>query len=175
MVKDIILVASLILSVSLGCCQVHPASMADNNRSVMISDGMGKEVEVPLCPDRIVCVNSAAAELICALGCSDRIVAVTSACTMPPVLLEKEVLGRSALSLEAEPIIALKPDLVVEGVPPLKEDVRQQLDEAGIPVLQYWALHVDRILQMIDDFGVQGHCHISAVFVRNHDPLIVLR
>lgn len=38
-------------------------------------------------------------------------------------------------------------------MPPLKEDVRQQLDEAGIPVLQYWALHVDRILPMIDDFG----------------------
>jgi len=56
-------------------------------------------------------------------------------------------------------------------VPPLKEDVRQQLDEAGIPVLQYRALHVDRILPMIDDFGVQGHSHIPAVFVRNRKLL----
>ncbi|MFZ3113615.1 hypothetical protein [Methanothrix sp.] len=56
-------------------------------------------------------------------------------------------------------------------MPPLKEDVRQQLDEAGIPVLQYWALHVDRILPMIDDFGVQGHGHIPAVFVRNRKLL----
>ncbi|OPY55092.1 MAG: Cobalamin-binding protein precursor [Methanosaeta sp. PtaU1.Bin112] len=70
------------------------------------------------------------------------------------MLQDKEILGRSALSLEAEPIISLKPDLVIEGVPPLKEDVRDHIEQAGIPVLQYWALHVDRTLPMIDDLGL---------------------
>jgi len=154
LVKITILAASLILLISFGSCQADEPTATKNDQSIMITDGMGREVEVPLNPDRIVCVNAAAAEVIYVLDSPDRIVAVTSACTMPPTMLEKEVLGRSALSLEAEPIIALKPDLVIEGVPPLKEDVRKQLEEAGIPVLQYWALHADKILPMIDDFGV---------------------
>ena len=153
MVRVASLAASLMLLISLGICQTDDPNATKNDQSVMITDGMGREVEVPLHPDRIVCVNAAAAEVIYALDGADRIVAVTSACTMPPAMLEREVLGRSALSLEAEPIIALKPDLVIEGVPPLKEDVRKQLDEAGIPVLQYWALHADKILPMIEDFG----------------------
>lgn len=154
MVKGIIFAAWLLLSVSLGWCQADQAIGGDEHRSAVIVDGMNREVAVALNPHRIVCVNAAAAEVICALGSSDCIAAVTSACTMPPMLLDKEILGRSALSLEAEPIISLKPDLVIEGVPPLKEDVRDHIEQAGIPVLQYWALHVDRTLPMIDDLGL---------------------
>lgn len=147
--KIAVLAASVVLLIS----SLSWISDAAKNETMMVTDGMGRDLEVPSDPDRIVCVNAAAAEAICALGGADRIVAVTSACRMPPVLLDKEILGSSALTLEAEPIIALRPDLVIEGVPPLKDVVRRQLEEAGIPVLQYWALHVDRVLPMIDDLG----------------------
>ncbi len=51
--------------------------------------------------------------MIYALGESDRIIAVTEDCDMPPALLEKERIGKSGRNADLERIIELNPDLVI--------------------------------------------------------------
>jgi iron complex transport system substrate-binding protein len=111
-------------------------------------------VTVPLNPDSIVCLSPGAAEVIYALGESDRIIAVTDDCNMPPDLLEKESIGTSGRDADMERIIELNPDLVLAKTGTLfPQEDEQTLVDYGIPVLRYRTLHVDTLISMIGDLG----------------------
>jgi len=91
--------------------------------------------------------------VIYALDESNRIVGLTDDCNLPPVLQEKESVGKRSSSADVERILELNPDLViVSGLSP--DEIVNQIESAGVPVLKYWALHVDTLLPMVEDIGL---------------------
>lgn len=131
-----------------------PAFAEEKSISISITDEDGRNVTVPMNPSSIVCISPGAAEVIYALGESDRIIAITDDCDMPPALLEKERIGRSGRDVDLERIIELKPDLVIAKTGALfPEDDEQKLVDYGIPVLRYRLLHIDALIPMIKDLG----------------------
>lgn len=122
---------------------------------VTVIDEAGVEVDVPLCPERIVCLTPAVAEVICALGEFDRLVALSEDCTMPPALQEKESIGESGREADVERILELDPDLVIAKTGSLfPEEYEERLTNYGIPVLRYRVLHIDSLVPMIEDIGI---------------------
>ena len=125
------------------------------DRTVTVTDEEGNEVMVPSCPEKIVCLTPAAAEVIFALGESGRLVAVSEDCTMPPALSEKESVGQSGREADVERILELNPDLVIAKTGSLfPEEYEVQLKSYGIPVLRYRVLHIDTLVPMIEDLGL---------------------
>lgn len=129
-------------------------ALAGDEKMVTITDEEGRNVTVPLSPDSIVCLSPGAAEVIYALGESDRIIAVTDDCDMPPALLEKEHIGKSGRDADIERILEINPDLVIAKTGALfPEDMEKKLVDYGIPVLRYRLLHIDALIPMIKDLG----------------------
>jgi len=129
-------------------------ALADGEETITITDEDGRDVTVPLNPHSIVCLSPGAAEVIYALGESDRIIAVTNDCDMPPALLDKERVGKSGRDADLERIIELNPDMVIAKTGALfPEDMEQKLVGYGIPVLRYRLLHIDALIPMIEDMG----------------------
>jgi iron complex transport system substrate-binding protein len=130
-------------------------ALAAYNQSIVLEDEDGRNVTVPLNPERIVCLSPGAAEVLSALGAEDRIVAVTKDCSKPESLLEKEIVGDSGRHADIERILEIKPDLVIAKTGSLfpKED-EEKLTDCGIAVLRYRLLHIDALLPMIHDFGM---------------------
>jgi iron complex transport system substrate-binding protein len=127
----------------------------DLGQMVTITDEGDRAVSVPLSPEKIVCLTPAAAEVIYALDESDRLVALSEDCTMPPALMEKESIGESGREADIERILELDPDLVIAKTGSLfPEEYEEQLTGYGIPVLRYRVLHIDSLVPMIEDFGI---------------------
>jgi iron complex transport system substrate-binding protein len=123
-------------------------------QKISITDEDGRNVTVPINASSIMCLSPGAAEVIYALGESDRIIAVTDDCDMPPALLEKESIGTSSRDADLERIIELNPDLVIAKTGSLfPEEDEQKLVDYGIPVLRYRLLHIDALTPMIEDLG----------------------
>lgn len=129
-------------------------ALAEEETKITVTDEDGRNVTVPLDPNHIICLSPGAAEVIYALGESDRLIGVTDDCDMPPALLEKEHIGKSGRDADIERIIELHPDLVVAKTGALfPEDMEKKLVDYGIPVLRYRLLHIDALIPMIKDLG----------------------
>jgi len=127
---------------------------ADGSQSIVLVDEDGRNVTVPLNPERIVCLSPGAAEVLCALDAQDRIVAVTKDCNIPSTLQDKESVGESGREADIERILEIKPDLVIAKTGALfPKDDEKKLTDYGIPVLRYRVLHIDALLPMIKDLG----------------------
>ncbi|MFZ3148388.1 MAG: ABC transporter substrate-binding protein [Methanothrix sp.] len=129
-------------------------TFAEVEQMIKITDEDGRNVDVPRDPNSIICLSPGAAEVIYALGESDRMIAVTDDCDMPPSLLAKERLGKSGRDADIERIIELNPDLVIAKTGAFfPEEDEQKLMDYGIPVLRYRLLHIDALIPMIEDLG----------------------
>lgn len=129
-------------------------ALAEDEKSITIRDEDGRNVTLPINPGGIICLSPGAAEVIYALGGSDRVIAVTDDCDMPPSLLEKEHIGKSGRDADIERILELNPDIVIAKTGALfPEDDEKRLVEYGIPVLRYRLLHIDALIPMIEDMG----------------------
>ena len=129
-------------------------ALAEEEKLVTIMDEDGRNVTVPLSPESIICLSPGAAEVIYALGESDRIIAVTDDCDMPATLLEKEHIGKSGRDADIERILEINPDLLIAKTGALfPEDMEEKLVDYGIPVLRYRLLHIDSLIPMINDLG----------------------
>ena len=120
---------------------------------VTITDITGKNVEI-LCPvDKIVSISSGASEILYALGGEEKIIGRDSR-TMFPASLTKipEVAGTSHLP-NLELIIQCKPDVVVADSM-LKTEMREKLENAGIPVIVETSSDTKRLSVIIENFGM---------------------
>ena len=85
---------------------------------------------------RVVSHTASNTEIVCALGCADRLVGVDADSDFPPAVVQAlPQLGRD-LQLDVPGVLALKPDLVLTSLTvPGHETVVDQLRAAGCPVL----------------------------------------
>jgi iron complex transport system substrate-binding protein len=124
----------LILLLTIGCGQEKTKISQPEKKTIEITDSMGRNLTVPFNPQRIVSVNSDVSEVICALGSQDKIVGVADTSKFPPLLKEKTKVG-AAFTPNVEKILELKPDIVFGYGKFLKQEIAQQIESAGIPVV----------------------------------------
>lgn len=108
--------------------------LVQTQKYLLITDSLGRSIQVPYLPQRIISVNSDVSEVICALGESDKIIGVSNTTEFPLILKNKAKVGE-AFTPSTEKIVALKPDLVLGYSSFLKPEIITQIEQAGIPVV----------------------------------------
>jgi iron complex transport system substrate-binding protein len=91
--------------------------------NLLINDSTGTRVVLTSQPQRIICQNGDAAELLIALGAGDRIVGVVRTTEEDPVLMQHMPNARSVSDWQTpniEQILALKPDVILTYSTPMK-------------------------------------------------------
>ncbi|MDP3256197.1 ABC transporter substrate-binding protein [Bosea sp. (in: a-proteobacteria)] len=130
------------LACALSCTLAGPAAA----EPIRLTDAVGRNVEIARSPQRIVPIFASNAELVAALGLSERIVAVEAYTRFPPELARKpQVGGRLGFSVDA--IVAQKPDLLI--VTPARQAMHQLIDpmtRLGIPVIVLLARSVAEVM-----------------------------
>ena len=90
---------------------------------------------IPLPVTRIAALDNGVAEILCAMGVQNLIVARCDSCTMPPSLSNVTSVGENDYAPNVEALIALKPDVILaSSMLPYNPTAYQQLKSAGIPV-----------------------------------------
>jgi iron complex transport system substrate-binding protein len=117
------------------CGQGAPPPSRGETR--IFEDDLGRDVEVPLKPRRIVCTSPEITEILFAVGAGDRVVGVVRGCDWPPPARELPLVGDfSNVSLER--VVALRPDLIITTGHE-QERMLAQLERLDIPVVAFLA------------------------------------
>lgn len=130
-----VILVAVIICASYGAYSLSlPSEPGSQNGTVTVVDKTGVTVEVEGPIERIVNIAPGAVEIICALGCGDKLVGRDSYSTFPPSMLDVPVVAESSFSPNLELLIELEPDVVIadEG---LSEENRETIEDAGIPVI----------------------------------------
>lgn len=123
-------------------------------------DQLGRTVDLPKVPERIISVVPSITELLFDLGLGDKIVGRTKFCIHPQAALSKpKIGGTKTLNLKA--IRGLQPDLIIANK---EENTKDAIDSlsADFPCYVSDIQTVDDALQMIHDMGVICSCHEKA-------------
>ena len=176
-----ILVLCLIILPVLGCAEqigspANTSAITLKKEMVTIIDEAERHVDVPYQPERIVCLVPSVAEVICAFGESDKIVARSYECNFPPLLEDKTNVG-SARKPNIELLLKQEPDVVIARTGTLfKQELREKLEAAHIPVIQFRSLELDTVLAMIEQMelmlGKKDEARELAGFVENYTNLV---
>lgn len=139
MKKTVVVLTAIILVVivvvSYGVYRLYvPAENGSKKETVTVVDKTGVSVEVKVPVERIVNIAPGAVEIICALGCGDKIVGRDTYSTFPPSVEEIPIVGDSSFNPNLEKLLELQPDLVIadEG---LSAENRKKIEDAGVPVI----------------------------------------
>jgi iron complex transport system substrate-binding protein len=115
----------------------HAPSSSNNSEgtAITIVDPNGDTVKITKPVKTVVCLDAIATEVVCALGCENRIIGVDTSSTFPPSVTAIQNVGES-YSPSIEKIIELKPDLVFGGAPLnyFDNQTSSKIEAAGIPV-----------------------------------------
>jgi len=103
--------------------------------SVTVTDGAGNTITIALPVTKIAALDSGVAEILCAMGVGNMIVARCDSCTMPPSILNVTSVGQNDYAPNVEALIALKPDVIfASSMLPYNPTAYKQLKDAGIAV-----------------------------------------
>ncbi|MDT7943039.1 MAG: ABC transporter substrate-binding protein [Dehalococcoidia bacterium] len=99
---------------------------------VTITDSLGRQVNIPAPPQRIVSLSPRDTEILFALGLGPWVVAVDNLSDYPPEVEAKPRVGSAFTGLNVEAIAAQRPDLIIS--PPTRV-VPSSLEPLGVPIL----------------------------------------
>ena len=108
-----------------------------------LKDELGRTVEVPDHPHRVICLIPSVVDIVYSLGADTDIVAISDFTKYPKEALQKPSIGLP-LSPSIEAIVALRPDLVLGSGDLNVLESAGSLQRLGIPVF------------MVDPHGVEG-------------------
>jgi iron complex transport system substrate-binding protein len=98
-------------------------------------DGAGRNVTLTVPVERIVSINSGLTEMLCALGCQNRLVGRDKSSNMPPSVLNVPIVGDNSYLPNVELLLELRPDVIfADSMLPYNSVAMQQLEAAGIPI-----------------------------------------
>ncbi|HXQ98470.1 MAG TPA: cobalamin-binding protein [Candidatus Limnocylindrales bacterium] len=119
----------------------------------MVTDEVGRHVEIPQPVRRIVSLAPNVTEMIYALGAESRLVGDSDACDYPPDAQKKTKVG-GPFTPNLEQIVALKPDLVlIAANSGNRRETADALDLLHIPTYATNAFTIEDILKSIVDLG----------------------
>jgi ABC-type Fe3+-hydroxamate transport system substrate-binding protein len=116
-------------------------------------DQMGRSVEVPFPPKRIISLVPSQTELLNYLGLENEVIGLTKFCIYPTEWFKSKIRVGGTKQLKINEILALKPDLVIGNKEEnTKEDI-EQLEKNGISVWLSDINSSDEALEMIHQVG----------------------
>jgi iron complex transport system substrate-binding protein len=121
-------------------------------RGAVFTDVLGRQVALDQVPQRIVTLAPSLTEIVYFLGLGDRVVGVTEFSSYPPKAASKPKVG-SYVSLNAEKIISLSPDLVIGTADGNQPRVVDLLEKAGIPVFVVNPRNLREVIETVVDIG----------------------
>ena len=116
---------------------------------IRLTDALGRAVELPVAPQRVVTIFSSNTELVAALGLTDRIVGIDAFTRYPPEAATKPVVG-GRLGFSVDAVVAQSPDLVL--VTPARQAAHQLLapmERLGLPVIVLTSRNLGEVLSNI--------------------------
>lgn len=122
-------------------------------RAGVVTDHIGRRVEVPSRPLRIVSLAPSLTETLFALGAGNRVVGVTDYCDYPAEAKTKAKVG-GMINPNLERLVALKPDLTLlaKEVGNRKETL-ETLERLGVPAYVVETSRLEAIPKSIRDLG----------------------
>lgn len=157
--------------------QANPPTDAERGKYAVlppriVTDEVGRRVEIPQPVRRIVSLAPNVTEMIYALGADDRLVGDTDACDVPADAQKKPKVG-GPFTPNLEAVVALKPDIVVVAANSgNRKETADALDILHVPTYATNAATVEDILKSMVDLGEvlgaaeQGRTTAAALRVR---------
>ncbi|MGI6123832.1 MAG: ABC transporter substrate-binding protein [Acetivibrionales bacterium] len=109
-------------------------SQQNTNESLVVIDSRGTEVTFDKTPEKIVSLMPSNTEILFALDCGDKLIAVSDYCNYPQETSDIPKLP-SGEQLSIESIISLSPDVAIIGNMAAMADQVNQLEQAGVKVI----------------------------------------
>jgi len=137
------LLSALILS-----CIYFPDDLAART----VTDQLGRIVQVPDTPRRVVSLAPNITEIIFSIQREDLLVGVSRFSDFPEAAREIPKVG-SYIQLDLERIVSLRPDLCIAIKDGNPREVAMRLEELGIPVYAVNPQRLDSILETVSEIG----------------------
>ncbi|HEX8658834.1 MAG TPA: helical backbone metal receptor, partial [Hymenobacter sp.] len=90
-----------------------PLDLRESGVPLTLTDQMGRQVEVPFPPQRIISLVPSQTELLFDLGLAEKVVGVTKFCIHPAEARTKAVVIGGTKNFDFDKIASLKPDLII--------------------------------------------------------------
>lgn len=138
--------------VLLALCMPGNRAAADPAPRRTVTDPVGRTLQVPTDPQRVVALAPNITEIVYALQQQDRLKGVTRFSDYPPAARELPRVG-SYIYLDVEHIVALQPDLCIgikDGNPIA---VVEQLQAIGIPVFAVDPIDLESVMHSVQAIG----------------------
>ncbi len=178
--KTAALVAIIIIAIIVvGTYGVHifsaNSAAGSQKGTVSFMDSTGLNVEISTPVNRIVSLSNGLTEIICALGCTDKIVGRDETSTFPPAVADALVVGESSYNPSLEQLLGLKPDLVLsDGM--MSNDLRGKIEAAGVPVFIEDPNDPQRIKNFTQNMGIlldkQSKANEMVTFVEQYENIV---
>jgi iron complex transport system substrate-binding protein len=120
--------------------------------SISYTDGIGRSVNLPRHPMRIVSLAPSVTEVVYMLGADDRLMGVTTECDWPEAAKRKPKIG-SLLNPNYENILAARPDLIIASTAGNDRAAVYRLAELGLPVFVTAPRSVEGIMETTRQIG----------------------
>jgi iron complex transport system substrate-binding protein len=156
---------SIVLIFLLPVCLAETGHKDHNSRAggknvvemITYTDGIGRKVQLPKHPVRIISLAPDVTETLYLLGAQDRLIGDTTWCNWPEDAKKKPKIG-DLLNPNYEMILAAKPDLVIASTAGNEEGSVMKLSGMGIPVYVSAPRSVERIFQSVEAIGRITDC-----------------
>ena len=129
-----------------------PRGTANQGPSREITDDAGRRVSIPVKVDRVISLAPNLTEIVFAVGAGDRLVGRTSYCDYPPEAKKIPAVG-DTIHPNLEPIIALKPQVVLVSTASQLEVFTQQLKGQNIAVFVTDPHDLEGVFRSIEQIG----------------------
>lgn len=128
-------------------CLTAPAFAAN-----VLTDHLGRRVEIPEHPRRIISLAPSLTETLFALGVGDRVVGVTDYCDYPAEAQTRQKIG-GMINPNLERLAALHPDLVLITKEGNRRDTLDAVEHLKIPIFAIETARLEDISRMFRDVG----------------------
>ncbi|WP_135611824.1 iron ABC transporter substrate-binding protein [Methanococcoides sp. AM1] len=145
--SGILIILLVILScIGSGCVSSSGKSAVNNVEMQTITDGLGREVTVPVAPEKIICQGPGALRYICYLGAQDKVVGVEDIelrkdenrrpyAIANPQFQNMPLIGEYRGNTDPEKIVAVDPDVIFWTYVQSADDADELQAKTGIPVI----------------------------------------
>jgi len=172
--KPLILILLAASSCTSSAGRITPRDSTAPNR-VTCTDAIGRRVELPRRPVRIVSLAPSVTEVLYLVGAGDHVVGVTVHCDWPEEARRRPKIG-DLLNPNAELILAAEPDLVIASTAGNDRTAVLKLVDLGLPVFVTAPRNVETILETVGQIGrITGYeAQASELVARMRERLALL-
>ena len=163
MKKILSVLLTIALAITFSACGLQP----NTRGGIALTDSRGVEITLSRIPEKIVSLMPSNTEILFALGCGEKIIAVSDYCNFPEETSDIPKLPTGE-QLSIEQIIDLSPDAAFIGKMTAMDDQVYQLEQAGVKVIVTEANSLSETYGVIEMIGTaMGKEKEAAIIVKN--------